>query len=233
MRQPDRNVQRYVSTSLSESRTAIPAHFNLPLDYRRTCTRTALTTLSEWPVGCRSASMQTAKTSARCRMSSDTPETCRREANSTSLQRAQSPPNRSLGKGSEMVRMAKFRPARRVATLVLLLGLSLLTGCAGLGSGTNTSSPAVEISPATASVRAGDTLQFTAKAMGTMNPSFIWSVNGVVGGNAMFGKISTSGLYTALAALPIANSVSIEASSASGRTLSAIPRSRWKIRCRP
>lgn len=118
-----------------------------------------------------------------------------------------------------MLRMAGSRSARIAKTLILLLGLSLLSSCAGLGGGSSTPSP-VEISPATASVRAGDTLQFTAKVIGTMNQSVVWSVNGVVGGNATVGKISTTGLYSAPAALPTPDSVSIEASSASDKTLS-------------
>lgn len=84
----------------------------------------------------------------------------------------------------------------------------------------NKPSSAVDISPPSASVRAGDTLQFTAKVIGTMNQSAVWSTNGVVGGNATVGKISPTGLYTAPAALPTPDSVSIEASSASDQTIS-------------
>jgi hypothetical protein len=117
--------------------------------------------------------------------------------------------------------MAQSQSTRVVATLFLLFGLSLLSGCAGLGGGSsNTPSSAVEVSPANANVRAGDTLQFSAKVSGVMHQSVAWSVNGTVGGNATLGKISTGGLYTAPAALPSPNSVTIEATSASNKSLS-------------
>ena len=117
--------------------------------------------------------------------------------------------------------MTKSQSARTVTTLFLLLGLSLLSGCAGLGgNSSNTPSSAVEISPANANVRSGDTLQFSAKVSGTMDQSVVWSVNGTVGGSATVGKISTSGLYTAPTALPTPTSVTIEATSASNKSLS-------------
>jgi uncharacterized protein (DUF1800 family) len=90
----------------------------------------------------------------------------------------------------------------------------------GAGSSNNQPSSAVAITPSTANVRAGDTLQFAAKVNGTMDQSVVWSVNGTVGGDAAMGKISTSGVYTAPAALPTPNSVSIEATSASDKSLS-------------
>src|ERR1700751_1446290 len=121
-----------------------------------------------------------------------------------------------------MRKMARIRSTRIGTTLVLSLALSLLTGCAAMGGGNaNTQpSPAVAITPATASVRAGDTLQFTAKVSGTMSQAVVWSVNGVVGGNATDGVISATGMYTAPAALPNPDSISIEASSSSDKSLS-------------
>lgn len=119
-----------------------------------------------------------------------------------------------------MLRMAGVRSARIVTIFVFLLGLSLPFDCAGLfGGGSNKPSP-VNISPATACARAKNTLPFPPKAIGTMNPSFVWSVNGIVGGDEALGKISTGGLYSAPAALPTLASDSIEVGSASGKTLS-------------
>jgi hypothetical protein len=115
-----------------------------------------------------------------------------------------------------MLRMTGVRSARIVTTFVSLIGLSLPFGCAGLfGGGSNTPSP-LKLSPATTSVRAGVTLRFTAKVIGTMNPFFVWSVNGIVSGNEALGKCSTGGGYTAPAALPTTAADSIEVSSASG-----------------
>ena len=118
--------------------------------------------------------------------------------------------------------MARIRSTRMGTALVLSLAVSLLTGCAAMGGGNaNTQpTPAVAITPATASVRAGDTLQFAAKVSGTMSQAVVWSVNGVVGGNATDGVISATGTYTAPATLPNPNSISIEASSSSDKSLS-------------
>jgi uncharacterized protein (DUF1800 family) len=121
-----------------------------------------------------------------------------------------------------MLRIARIRSTRIGTLLVLSLGLALLSGCAAMGGGSSNGQPSsgVAVTPATGNVRAGDTLQFTAKVSGTMDQSVVWSVNGVVGGNTTDGKISTSGVYTAPAALPNPGSVSIEATSSSDKTLS-------------
>jgi len=121
-----------------------------------------------------------------------------------------------------MLRMAGIRSTRIVSTLVLSLGLGLLSGCVAMGGGGSgsQSSSAVAVSPATASVRAGDPLQFSATVKGSMDQSVMWSVNGTVGGDSTIGKISASGVYTAPAALPNPSSVSVEATSVSDKTLS-------------
>ena len=120
-----------------------------------------------------------------------------------------------------MLSMAGIRSARIVPTLVLSLGLAWLTGCAAMGGGgsSGSSSSGVTVTPATANVRAGDTQQFSAKVT-TMDQTVTWAVNGTTGGNATVGKISTTGVYTAPAALPNPNSVSIEATSSSNPSLS-------------
>jgi hypothetical protein len=56
---------------------------------------------------------------------------------------------------------------------------------------------AVAISPTSANVAAGATQQFAASVSGTTNTGVKWYVDGVLGGNAAAGTISTSGLYTA------------------------------------
>src|SRR5207302_9197206 len=91
--------------------------------------------------------------------------------------------------GSEMREMAWIRSTHFGATLVLSLALSLLTGCAAMGAGNANTQPSssVAVTPAPGSVRAGDTLQSTAKLSGTVSQAVVWSVNGVVGGNATDG----------------------------------------------
>jgi hypothetical protein len=122
-----------------------------------------------------------------------------------------------------MLRMANIQRTRIAATLALCFGMALFTGCAAMGAGNGSSgqtSSGVTVSPAASTVRAGDTQQFTAKVTTAMDQTVVWSVNGMMGGNSTVGTISTSGLYKAPAALPTPNSVSIEATSSSDKTLS-------------
>ena len=72
-----------------------------------------------------------------------------------------------------------------------------LFGCTGVST-TRTSIPViVTIAPMSATVAAGGTQQFTATVQNTSNTAVTWQVNGVTGGNATVGTISSSGLYTA------------------------------------
>jgi uncharacterized protein (DUF1800 family) len=114
---------------------------------------------------------------------------------------------------------------RSAITFFLALGLLALSGCAAMGSkgsggGGQTTSNGITVSSSASMVRAGDTLQFTAKVTGTMDQTVTWSVNGTAGGGATVGMISSSGLYTAPAALPSTNSVTVTATSSSDKTLS-------------
>lgn len=70
----------------------------------------------------------------------------------------------------------------------------------------------VTVSPATATVQTGNTQSFTT-SVNTTNSGVAWSVNGVTGGNATVGTISTSGLYTAPANVPSPSSVTVTAVS--------------------
>jgi len=122
-----------------------------------------------------------------------------------------------------MLRMANMQRTRIAATLALCVGIALLTGCAAMGAGNGSSgqtSSGVTVSPGSSTVRAGDTQLFTAKVTAAMDQTVVWSVNGTMGGNSTVGTISTTGLYKAPAALPTPDSVSIEATSSSDKTLS-------------
>jgi len=119
--------------------------------------------------------------------------------------------------------MANMQRTRIAATLALCIGIALFSGCAAMGAGNGSSgqtSSGVTVSPGSSTVRAGDTQQFTAKVTAAMDQTVVWSVNGVMGGNSTVGTISTAGLYKAPAALPTPDSVSIEATSSSDKTLS-------------
>ncbi|MBV9624970.1 MAG: Ig-like domain-containing protein [Acidobacteria bacterium] len=66
------------------------------------------------------------------------------------------------------------------------------------------SSPSISISvsPPNSSLQVGQSQQFTATVSGTSTTSVDWLVNGVLGGNSAVGTVSSSGLYTAPAAVP-------------------------------
>jgi len=68
----------------------------------------------------------------------------------------------------------------------ILLTMAWTSGCGG-GSSTVT----VTISPTTATVKLGQTEQFTAAVTGNSNTSVTWAVNNVTGGNATVGTITT------------------------------------------
>ncbi|HNB74323.1 MAG TPA: hypothetical protein PLS70_24605, partial [Acidobacteriota bacterium] len=82
--------------------------------------------------------------------------------------------------------------------------------------------PTVSISPTSDTLPFKGTRQFTATVTGTPMTTVIWSVNDIPGGNSSVGTISTSGLYTAPAALPPANPVMVKAKSAADQTVSAV-----------
>ena len=60
----------------------------------------------------------------------------------------------------------------------------------------------ISITPTSAKVQAGSTLQFSATVTGTTDETVTWLVNDVQGGNSTVGTISSSGLFTAPANLP-------------------------------
>src|SRR5215472_7453801 len=79
----------------------------------------------------------------------------------------------------------------------------------------------VLLSPTSASVSVGQTLQFTAKVTPMSRSAVTWSVNGVPGGNTTVGVISNSGLYTAPAVPPSPAAVIVTATSVVNPAISA------------
>ncbi|MBL9174580.1 MAG: DUF1800 family protein [Verrucomicrobiales bacterium] len=71
----------------------------------------------------------------------------------------------------------------------------------------------VTVSPATTSVVVGGTQAFVSTVTGSANTAVTWSVNGVNGGSAATGTISSTGLYTAPASLPATPTVTVRATS--------------------
>src|SRR5436853_137160 len=95
------------------------------------------------------------------------------------------------------------------------------TGC-GVVSKTQPPIPVnVTISPTSATVATTGTPQFTATVQNTSNTAVTWQVNGVTGGNATVGTISSSGLYTAPATAQSTTTVTVTAVSQADPTKSA------------
>lgn len=70
------------------------------------------------------------------------------------------------------------------------------------------------------SLEKGSTRQLSAYVPLT-NPAVVWSVNGVPGGNASIGTVSSTGLYTAPAVVPSPNAVTVKITSVADPTKTA------------
>lgn len=77
---------------------------------------------------------------------------------------------------------------------------------------------AISLSPQSATVVASGTQQFTATVSGTSNQNVTWWVNGVTGGNATVGTITSTGLYTAPSVPPSPSTMTITAISVADPT---------------
>ncbi len=76
----------------------------------------------------------------------------------------------------------------------------------------------ISISPTSATVRLDSTRQFSRSISGTSNTNVTWAVNGVTGGNATVGTISTSGLYRPPANMPSPATVTVRVTSVANTT---------------
>lgn len=71
----------------------------------------------------------------------------------------------------------------------------------------------IGVTPNAESLSTGNSKQFVATVSGLADPAVTWSVNGMPGGSAAAGLITGTGLYTAPAAVPAPNPVTITATS--------------------
>jgi len=116
--------------------------------------------------------------------------------------------------------------------LMCALVVPTLVGCGGgVSQGTPPPGPdpqppppasniTVAVTPSTGSVTIGQTLQFKATVSNATNTGVTWKVNGVTGGNASVGTISSTGMFTAPGKVP-SGSTSITATSVADSTKSA------------
>jgi hypothetical protein len=114
---------------------------------------------------------------------------------------------------------------RKALQLLILATIALEASCAGITGGSGSGNPGapppppppsvtVNVSPTVADVRAGLTQPFAATVSGTSNTAVTWQVNGITGGSSTIGTIGATGVYTAPAALPSPNTVTVQAVSA-------------------
>ena len=91
-----------------------------------------------------------------------------------------------------------------------------MLGCATVGTVSPPPPPSaitVSVASTGTTVLLGNQLTFTATVTNTTDTAVTWSVNGVTGGTASAGTITTSGVYTAPADLPSPASVQVTATS--------------------
>ena len=85
-------------------------------------------------------------------------------------------------------------------------------GCGG-GSSSTPPNVTITIDPSVVTLGLGGAQQFKTTISGSTNSNVTWEVNGVNGGNLTIGTISSSGLYTAPAAVPNPPTVTVTAVS--------------------
>jgi hypothetical protein len=104
---------------------------------------------------------------------------------------------------------------RKISRGMMSILLIALAGCgyAGTPPGPPPPNVTVTIQPTSASLFLGQTQAFQATVVGSTNTSVTWQVNGVAGGSAAAGTISSSGLFTAPAILPSGASATVTAVS--------------------
>jgi hypothetical protein len=101
---------------------------------------------------------------------------------------------------------------------LLIIGV-LIAGCGGGG----TSTPQgimISVNPQSASVQVAGTQTFSAAVSNTSNTGVTWKVNGVAGGDDIHGRIDSTGIYKAPAAVPSPSTVTVTAASAADATRS-------------
>ncbi|MGD1101893.1 MAG: DUF3443 family protein, partial [Terriglobia bacterium] len=111
------------------------------------------------------------------------------------------------------MRRKNVSAATLASLLVVIAGGMFLASCGSTTPVNSIALPVITLSPASASLPTGGTLQFTAKIVSPTSTTVTWSVNSILGGNSTLGTINSSGLYTAPASVPNPATVTIKATS--------------------
>ena len=142
--------------------------------------------------------------------------------------------------GSVRKVVGTLEQSRKVLLILGVLAISLFTGCSkGVSGGANTAPPpvsvGVNVSPANASISTRDTQQFTAVVDNSSNQAVTWTVDGVLGGNATVGSITTAGLYTppSTAGSHTIQAASVETPTKSGSATVAVSLPSTTVRLTP
>jgi uncharacterized protein (TIGR03437 family) len=79
----------------------------------------------------------------------------------------------------------------------------------------------ITLTPNNKTIAVGSTLALSVKVNNTSNQAVTWQVNGVAGGNATFGTVSASGVYSAPLMLPASTSIQVTAISQESSSVQA------------
>ena len=111
--------------------------------------------------------------------------------------------------------------------IALLVEAAWTLGCTAGSVSSSPPSPSppppitVTVNPTNASVLLGNQVTFTATVTNTSDTAVSWSINGVPGGNATLGTITSAGVYTAPVDMPSPATVQVTATSHADATKSA------------
>jgi hypothetical protein len=110
---------------------------------------------------------------------------------------------------------AKFSDAlrQRLHSLAVFVFTMFAIGGCGYAGTPPKPSVGVSVQPTSAVVALGATQQFQGTVTGSIDTTVEWGVNGVPSGNAIFGTVSGTGLYTAPTVMPSPANVTVTASS--------------------
>jgi hypothetical protein len=97
--------------------------------------------------------------------------------------------------------------------LVIVASGVLLSSCTVTRTGNDIALPVITLSPASTSVQAGGSVQFTATVVSSTSTTISWTVNNILGGNATVGTVNSTGLYAAPASVPNPATVTVKAVS--------------------
>jgi YD repeat-containing protein len=139
------------------------------------------------------------------------------------------PSQNAVAFNSTSATVTEAEPNRLVTTVPVGATTGSITVTAPLGNATSPSAFTVisvtgplTLAPATALVLPNRTQQFAATLNGSATSDVTWTVNGIPGGDATIGTISSGGLFTAPATQVLATTVTIAATHIDDATLTAL-----------